>query len=478
MKKITLMLSLAGLVSLSTSGFAQQATTNNDALAQQISALQAQIDQLKKQVDQKQAKQAAPAVGAKEQSADYDSVSIGPYIGINPEYNGWELVVNSPSINKDVNLLNVRKKQRADYAAQGLTNMEQPRLIFSGYLEGQASYQENYTGDNTSDINFTAAELDAFIEASPWLTGFAAFVYDDGSDDQADRVNHSNMELSQGFVTIGDLDRTPFYSSIGQMYVPFGSYVSYMITDPLTKTLGRIKTRALLVGYTSDREGFSPYAATYAYQGSTEVEGDNTNSQVRQYGFNLGTNFAKNDWSGRFGASYTSNIAESSGMQGDSSDGSEFIGFGQSSTTEDLSKDVPGVDVYGLIGRGGYTFITEYTTAATKFDANDMTYNGKAAQPQALDLQLVREFTYWDRPNFVALDYGQSWQALALGVPEHNLGATYGISVWEHTILSLELMHNWGYSAGSTATGAGMPVDMSQVGESYNSATVQLDMYF
>jgi len=63
-------------------------------------------------------------------------------------------------------------------------------------------------------------------------------------------------------------------------------------------------------------------------------------------------------------------------------------------------------------------------------------------------------------------------------VPQHNIGTTYGISVWEHTILSLELMHNWGYSAGSTATGSNMAVDTSQVGESYNSATLQLDMYF
>lgn len=477
MKKITLMLSLAGLVSVSPLSFAQDAASN-DPLAQQISALQAQIDQLKKEVNKTNAKQATPAATSKEPSADYDSVSIGPYIGVNPEYNGWELVVSSGSINKDVSLLTVRQKQRANYAAKGLTNMEQPRLIFSGYLEGQASYQENYTGDNTSDINLTAAELDSFIEASQWLTGFAAFIYDDGSNDQADRVNNSNMELSQGFITIGDLDRSPFYSSIGQMYVPFGSYTSYMITDPLTKTLGRIKARALLVGYTSDQEGFSPFASTYAYQGSTEVEDDNTNDQIHQYGFNVGTNLTKNDWFARFGTSYTSNIAESSGMQGDSSDSCDFVGFGQSSTTENLAKDVPGVDLYALVARNGYSFISEYTTATTKFDANDLSFNGEAAQPQALDVQLVREFNHWNRPNFIALDYGQSWQALALGVPERNVGATYGISVWEHTILSLEWMHNWGYSAGSTATGAGMPVDESQVGESYNSATLQLDMYF
>ena len=146
--------------------------------------------------------------------------------------------------------------------------------------------------------------------------------------------------------------------------------------------------------------------------------------------------------------------------------------------TEDLAKDVPGVDVYGNIGYGDYTFISEYTTAATKFSSDDMTFDGQAAQPQALDLQAVYEFTHCNRPSFLALDYGQSWQALALGVPKRNVGTTYGISIWEHTIVSLELMHNWGYGTGSTATGSGIAVDTAQVGQTYNSATLQLDMYF
>jgi hypothetical protein len=492
MKKVTLMLSLAGLVSLSSSGFAQDATTN-DQLAKQIAALQAQIDDLKKEVkkepkDKKPHKPAPANVNAekakdeaqqKQAAEDYDSVSIGPYIGVDSLYSGSELIVNSPSINKDLAMLKVRQKQRSQYSSQGLTDMEQPRLVFSGYLEGQLSYEDNYSSDNTSDIDLTAAELDTFIEASEWVTGFAAFTYDNGSGNQANRVNNSNMELSQGFVTVGNLDKSPVYSSIGQMYVPFGSYTSYMITDPLTKTLGRIKARALMFGYAPQNEGFSPFASTYAYQGATEVDGDASNGQVHQYGFNLGTNYSKNEWSGRVGASYTSNIAESVGMQGSGSDsGGTYSGFAETSTTEDLAKDVPGVDVYALATFRDYTLISEYTTATEKFDASDMTYNGQAAQPQALDLQAVYEFSHWDRPNFIALDYGQSWQALALGVPERNIGTTYGISMWKHTLFSLELMHNWGYGSGSTATGSGMPVDTAQVGETYNSAMLNFDVYF
>ena len=506
MRKLTLTLSMASALCFGASGLAHAATSdsNNDKLEQAIATLQAQIDDLKQQVkaDDKQDNKGLAKQEAKGEKADdkvtYENqnnvghqvaahageninnlpvVTVAPYIGTPSQYDGSELIVNNPSINDDLKLLQMRQKQRA-YLQSHNQDTSIPRLIFSGYVEGQANYADQYTGSNTSDIDLTGAEIDSFIEANNWLSGYLSYAYDNGSDSQANRINSSNLELSQGFVTIGDLDKSSVYSSVGQLYVPFGQYSSFMVSDPMTKTLGRTKARALVVGYTNQSEAAAaPFVAAYAFKGATEVNNNDANNQVKDYGLNAGLNYSSEKWSGKLGASYISSIAESQGMQGDGSSSTTFNGFAQSSADEDLSKNVAGVDVYGNLGYNNYTFLAEYTSATEHFDQADMSFNNSGAKPSALDLQAVYAFNYW-RPSYISADFGKSWESLALGLPEYAYGVTYGVSVWRHALVSFQLLRNNGYSSGTTATGASTAVDTDQLGESYNSAMLQLDMYF
>lgn len=505
MKKLTLTLAMASALCFGASGAQAATSDDNSKLQEAIAALQAQIDDLKQQVSAG-GEEVVAATANNESEAKGDGkvnyenqdnvgrqladrhgenvnnvpvVTVAPYIGIPSQFDGSELIVNNPSINDDLKLLQMRQQQRA-YFNQHNEDSSIPRLIFSGYVEGQASYTDNYLGGPTSDIDLTGAELDTLIEASPWLTGYMSYAYDSGAGSQANRVNNSNLELSQGFVTIGDLDKSDFYSSIGQLYVPFGQYNNFMIADPMTKTLGRTKTRALVVGYSKEmNDQIAPFASAYAFQGATEVNNDNSNNEVKDYGFNAGVNYSSEDFSATAGASYISSIANSDGLQGNGeSDGGNFTGFAENSSYENLSKNVPGVDVYGSLGFNNYTFLAEYTAATAGFAASDLSYNGTGARPSALDLQAAYAFTYW-RPSYIAADFGKSWQSLALGLPEYDYGVTYGVSAWRHALVSFQLLHNIGYSSGTTATGWGnTPVNTDQLGESYNSATLQLDMYF
>lgn len=247
-----------------------------------------------------------------------------------------------------------------------------------------------------------------------------------------------------------------------------------MITSPQTKTLGRTKPRALVVGYSKERAGLTPHAEAFVYRGATQVDSNAANSQIREYGFNVGASYSKEHIATAFGASFTSNIAESDGLQGDGSS----TGFAQQSGYENLDRDVPAFDVYGKVSYLDYTFLGEYVAATTNFSSDDLSYDNKGAEPKALDLQAAYAFEYW-RPSYVAVDFGRSWQALAVGLPKTNVGFSYGVNIWSHTLLSFEFMHKWGYPNGSTATGpSNSAVDTGQVGESYDSATLQFDMYF
>lgn len=493
MKKITLVLAAAGV--LSCGSFAFAGTTSTDAaLQQEIKTLQAQLAALEAKVNANAAasttattQSTAPAKPAAQPTIATStagpgtpekpfSVSVANYTGVEPRYDGFNLIVNNPGINNDVALLKLRKAEINYYEKSNQPYEGTPKLIFSGEIEGTSEYTTAYPNTPAgTNFNLTDAELDTFVEANRWVSGFMTFGYNSGNDDEANRVNNSELQLGQGYLTVGDLSTLPVYASLGQMYVPFGRYSSYMISTPSSKTLGRVQTRAINLGYTSSNTEVSPFAAVYGFQGATELDGNPASGDdVEGYGANTGLSFSKGEYSGMLGVSYISNIAESSGLQGDGSDGS---GFAQSSASEDLAKRVPGADIYGQIGYGNYVLLAEYVEATRQFDAADLSYNGQGAKPQAVDIEAAYSFELW-HPSYVALAYGESWQALTLGLPQKNYGVVYSTAIWQNTALSFEVMHNIGYSTTDTAQLDGTDVTQNSQGQSYNTVSLRFDLFF
>lgn len=468
MKKLRVLLIAVSVLSSSTVALSQT-TTTDFTLEQELKTLQAQLAALEAKVNNNNSSNALQS----------SSVSTAPYVGVTPAYNGSNLIAYNWNVNNDLALLQLRQSEIQAYEKAGQTYPSATKIIFSGELEGESDYTTPYEGTPAgTNFNLTTAELDTFIEANRWVSGFMEFGYNDGYGDQASRVNNSELQLNQGFITLGDLTSLPVYSSIGQMYVPFGSYNYYTVNTPVTETLGQIQARAITLAYHSNNTEIAPYAAIYGYQGATEIDNNPaSNTDMEEYGANAALAFAKGNFSALLGGSYTSNIAESGGLQGDGSSGSTFNGFSQSSSAENLAYRVPGTDFYGSLGYSAYTLLVEYTSATKAFDESDLSFNNQGAQPQAMDIELVYTFDT-AHASSVALDYGQTWQALAIGLPQKNYGVTYNTSFWRNTILGLELTHNLGYSSGSTASGANQTADLDQVGESYNAVALSFTLLF
>ncbi|MAZ77975.1 MAG: hypothetical protein CMF39_04795, partial [Legionellaceae bacterium] len=149
-------------------------------------------------------------------------VVTGPSVGLPSHYDGSSLVVNSPSINTDYRLLQRSSTERTQLHAHGYQSTY-PHVVLSGNLEGAVSYTSPYSGSYQSDINLTGAELAAYMEITSWVNGFMTVDYDDTPVASGPgRVENSRFFLDKGFITIGNLDRSSFYGSMGQMYVPFG----------------------------------------------------------------------------------------------------------------------------------------------------------------------------------------------------------------------------------------------------------------
>lgn len=423
-------------------------------------------------------------------------VSTGPYIGVPLQYSGSNLIINNPSINQDVALLGLRKNINQRLASIGLTPRdERPHLLLSGVVEGQAVYRNrgDHPNSNSSDINLTSAGIDAYVLGTAWTSALISLNYDGsngantGSFSNYSRTQNSRVVVNKAFIVLGNFSQSPWYGTIGQMYVPFGQYSSTMISSPLTKLVARTQARALLVGY-QKQAPCAFYGALFAFRGDSRLGGTN---RINNAGLNVGYKFDTGYYKGNFGGGVIANIADSQGMQNNGFSVVPlrvvfppvplvFTGFGgvSGSGSEDLVHRVPAYNVRGLFSFGPtLDLVAEYVIASTPFSRADMTMKSHQARPQALNVELAYSFQGLSKPLSLSGGYGMTKDSLALGLPAQRWSAVLNTSVWRNTLQSLEFRHDINYAASAYATGSGLPVPQAS-GSSDNIVTAQFDLFF
>ncbi len=413
-------------------------------------------------------------------------VSSGPYIGIPLQFSGSNLIINSPSVNQDVALLKIRKNILLRLRALGvMEEQDHAHVLLSGAVEGQAMYKNIGGGSDSTDIDLTNATLDAYILGpSDWVSALMSLTYDNdlgtnsGSLANNSRDLNSRVYIAQAFITIGDLLKSPVYGTFGQLYVPFGTYSSNMVSSPLTKIMARTKARTIVLGYQpQNNDGL--YGAGYIFRGDTRFSSVN---RVNNGGMNLGYRFHlfEDVVHSDIGTGVIANMADSVGMQAVANNAfPTFNGFGGINGTgnEQLQHRVPAYDFRGLWSMGKVDLLAEYIISSNHFSPLDMTMNSHGARPQALNAEAAYTFDAFARPTSVAVGYGMTKDALALQLPAQRYSAVLNTSIWKDTLQSIEFRHDVNYAASHVATGSGQPAP-SASGKSDNAITAQFDVYF
>ena len=430
-------------------------------------------------------------------------VSSGPYIGVPFEFAGGHLIVNTPSVNEDVLLLQVDKNVDTRLAALGrsMGKVLGSHILLSGMVEAQAMTRNGGGSTNSNDIDLTTVNFDAYVMGpSTWTSAFIEFSYDNnigtqtGAFSSEDRVLNSRVFINKAFIVLGDFTKSPFYSSFGQMYLPFGTYSTTMVSSPLTKILARTLSRAFVIGYKQQSEN-SLLATAYIFKGASHPS---SVSHVNNGGVNLSYAFKKNAVSGVVGAGVIGNMADSLGMQltgNNTTDAVLFGGFGGptevvpidgnpqdlqeiNSGSEKLVHRVPAYDANIKLSFGqNIQFIGEYITASTDFNPADLQLNGHGARPQAMNVELVYNFGWTVDPTSIGFSYQMSKDALAIGLPAERYSVTINRSFWKNTLQSLEFRHDINYADGDTSGGSGRPGPTGN-GDGANMITLQFDYYF
>ena len=470
----------------------QAQAVTNQTLQSEVSQLQKEVAALKRQSANgsgvQSRKSHAPAGTANPDSNFQDYlpfdpdvpgqayVSSGPYIGVPITFSGTSLIVNSPNVNTDAQLLTIRKNiinQLNSTLGESGLQPSHSHVLLSGVIEGQVDAIKRGGSSSTTDIDVTNVSLDTTIFGpSDWILGFVELSYNNGTPMQDVYVSTSNYRVAnsrvlvnKAFVTIGNFTCSPIYFTFGQFYAPFGTYSTVMVSDVLTKLIGRTKVRALELGWMQQAVN-SFYGSVYIFRGDSHV---GSVPMVKNGGVNLGYKFDLGFMTGNVGGGVIGNIADSGGMQ---------LGTGFQ-YYERIVHRVPAYNLRASFGIGKHLdLIAEYVTATNRFSPLDMSFNGHGAKPSAIELEAAVSFEVFDKPSSIGIGYGHANQALAMGIPNVRESLVFNTSWWRNTLQSLELRHDREYAASYVATGAGNVPVPQETGRSDNAITAQFDYYF
>lgn len=402
-------------------------------------------------------------------------IVTSPYLGDRPAFDGSDFIVNISSINRDIRLMQQRRRLYRAYTDIGYPIPDMPIIAISGKSEPNAMINSNYSGNINGDLTLGSSELDVAAAINQTVEAYIAMAYDESPPAVGPRINNSAINLNMGFVNIGNLDKSPFYFTAGQLFVPFGRYSSSMISAPLTLNLARTKTRPFILGYKS-QEDPGPFAAVYGYRSDTTLGRSGVG------GVNLGYVFKCGSIGGEIGASYISSVADAAGMQSNGSSGPTFGGFGSITNGNEWIRKTPALDVHGNVGYGPWNFNAEWVGTTQSFRREDLSFNSQGARPQAGQTEIDLTFTIFNRPASVGASYQWTNQALALNLSKQRVSGVFNISIWKDTIESLEYRYDMDYGCDQYANGAA-PFGLTNIntygsGRSSNSLLAQIGVYF
>ena len=437
-------LSLAGASSIAVAQ--SNPTTDGDVakLSKQIKSLQTQTRRLSRQLrvlEGNKSRKASHKGGARRST--YTSrlggipVMTSPYLGAQATFNADNLLVMVPSVNEDLRLLHFRKHHEDALKADGIAAPEGPYVKLSGMVEGQVDKTRVQDGSKTSNIDLSEAEINVLMGINSWATGYFSLDHK-AETNSADAKKTQFIYLKKAFLTLGNLQRAPVYMTLGETYVPFGRYASAMVSSPLTLSLARTHERAVILGY-SQPHGLGLNAQVFAFRGNTT----NNNKDIKTGGVNVDYVHSGNGFNAEIGASYMNNFAETDGMQASTV-------FGKDNANDNMKRRVAGVDVHGKASMGDFAVIAEYVSATRRFDSTDLIFNGAGAKPSALNVELGYNFKVANYASNFAIGYGQTKEAMALGLAKKRYIATFNTSLFDHTVQSLEFSRNRNYNGTDT----------------------------
>jgi len=136
-----------------------------------------------------------------------------------------------------------------------------PGVTAGVLVEIEATYEDQGENDS-SDLRVATFELGIDAALAEGVAGHVLLLYEEDDTDP--------MDVDEAYIRLGETEDIPPYLQAGRQYLPFGAYVSHLISDPLTLELGEIRETAARAGYANEWVDFS----VGAFNGDVDEEND------------------------------------------------------------------------------------------------------------------------------------------------------------------------------------------------------------
>lgn len=284
---------------------------------------------------------------------------------------------------------------------QGLTVAPGVKVGATVEVEGSAARQD---GKTDTDLVLATAEAWLEVDLAPGVKAEASVLWEQNDTEPA--------ELDTAFIELGGTDEIPLRLSAGRMYLPFGAFNSFMISDPLTLELGETREEAVAIAY--DTERWNAWIGAFSGERSSASGIKNAVAALAWTpcdGLTMGT-------------SYSTDIGEGAGYLDDLGGAS---GSGRT----------PGLSVYLLLERAPVSVALEYLGACGSLTWRDADNELLSARPRAWHVDVAYELSeVWT----AALRYEESYRFKPDEMPRRQCGAALSWQVAPCTTLGLEYL--------------------------------------
>lgn len=310
-------------------------------------------------------------------------------------------------------------------------------ITISGAVEVEASMAEDYAKVKTTDVVVATAAVgvEAVLNDRVSATVNALYEEDDAPFDGA------AFGLDEAYMTL-QMNKTTSLIA-GRVYVPFGTFDSNMVSDPLTLELGETSETVLMVS--EENGGIS--GSIYTFNGDVDEDAEIAKGDNAELSFGASIGFANNNLS--MGASYISNIAETGSL--------EALG-------NNVKSAVAGMGLSFGYTMGNFSVIAESIAAMDAFAVGDL--GGATAgeeKPSATNVEVAFD----TGSATVAFAYQMTEEALFIGLPETRVSAAVSFDVMDGASMGIEYATSDDYTVADGGTG-----------ESASAFTAQLAVEF